>query len=325
MDSKLLKIGVSTCLLGEPVRFNGGHKRSRLVTDQLSKIADFVGFCPEVAIGLGTPRAPIRLITTDQGTQAVGTVDPSLNVTTKLADYGQSVAKDHLPDLDGYIFMQKSPSCGLFRVKQYLPNGYPAEESSMGIYAQQLREQYPLMPMEESGRLQDTGLYTQFIIKLMVYRQWRILQENLSKKDLLAFHSKIKYLLLACSQEAYKEAGKVLSNLSGDLSATAQRYIEVVLPGLAKPPKKGCHTNALQHIFGHLSSNLDEAGKRSLHDSILSYQAEEVSLVVPLALLWHELKRQGSPEYVSQQWYLHAFYEWPRLDFSQTHKPEEVI
>ncbi|WP_119395540.1 YbgA family protein [Salinibius halmophilus] len=323
MTDKLLRIGVSTCLLGEPVRYNGGHKRSRLVTDQFSKVADLVGFCPEVAIGLGTPRPPIRLIATDSGTQAVGTVDASINVTEQLADYGKQVAEDELPELDGYIFMQKSPSCGLFRVKQYLPNGYPADESAQGIYAQQLQARYPLMPMEESGRLQDQGLYTQFIIRLMVYREWRQLENNLTKKALLAFHSKIKYLLLACSQEAYRLAGRQLSDLSGDLKQVAQQYIELVLPALRKPPKKGCHTNALQHIFGYLSSHLDEAGKRNLHDTILGYQAEEVSLVVPLALLWHELKRQGSPEYVAQQWYLHAYYEWPRLDFTQTHRIPE--
>lgn len=323
MTDKLLRIGVSTCLLGEPVRYNGGHKRSRLVTDQLGKVSEFVGFCPEVAIGLGTPRPPIRLITTDQGPQAVGTVDHSINVTEPLANYGKTIAEQALPELDGYIFMQKSPSCGLFRVKQYLDNGYPADEPAQGIYAHELQQRFPLMPMEESGRLQDQGLYTQFIIRLMVYREWRHLVNQLNKKSLLALHSKIKYLLLACDQDTYRRAGRLLSNLSGDLADLAQTYIALVLPALRKPPKRGCHTNALLHIFGHLSANLDEAGKSNLHDTILAYQAEEVSLVVPLALLWHELKRQGSPEYIAQQWYLHAYYEWPRLDFSQTHRLTE--
>ena len=148
------KIAISACLLGENVRFNGGHKQSLLCSQTLSDYFDFVPLCPEVAIGLGIPRQAIRLVGDPNQPQAVGSVNPALNVTQPLDDYGQQMAREHT-DLCGYIFMQKSPSCGLERVKVYRDNGTPVDGGGRGIYAQAFCARHPNLPVEEDGRLND--------------------------------------------------------------------------------------------------------------------------------------------------------------------------
>ena len=159
------KIAISACLLGAEVRFNGGHKESRLCSQTLSQHFEFVPLCPEVAIGLGIPRQPVRLVGNPAQPQAVGTVDSTLNVTQPLHDYGVEMAAAHT-DICGYIFMQKSPSCGLERVKVYQDGGHPAELSGRGIYAQAFCDAHPDLPVEEDGRLNDPVLRENFMTRV---------------------------------------------------------------------------------------------------------------------------------------------------------------
>jgi uncharacterized protein YbbK (DUF523 family) len=191
--------------MGQAVRFNGSHKRSRFCTDTLSQYFDFVSICPEVAIGMGTPREPIRLVSehaADNNVRAVGVTDSSIDVTDALAEYGARQAQQQ-QQLCGYIFMQKSPSCGLFGVKRYLANGHP-EGSTRGIYADAFCKAHPLLPVEEAGRLNDAALRENFMTRVFAYHDWQQFQAaGISRKGLISFHSRYKYLVMAHSMLHY--------------------------------------------------------------------------------------------------------------------------
>lgn len=191
------KIAISACLTGEEVRYNGGHKASRLCNEVRAEHFDFIGICPEVAIGLGTPRQAIRLTGDPANPRAVGSRDASLDVSQALDAYGAEMA-GQLTDICGYIFMQKSPSCGLERVKVYQANGYPATEGGRGLYAARFCAQRPDLPVEEDGRLCDPVLRENFITRVYAYADWQqLLAGGLSRHALIAFHSRYKYQLMA--------------------------------------------------------------------------------------------------------------------------------
>ena len=167
-----IKVGISACLLGEPVRFNGGHKESRLCSETLARHFEFVSVCPEVAIGLGTPRQPIRLVGDPDHPRAVGSVHAELDVTDALTAYGQQVATE-LHDICGFVLMQKSPSCGMERVKVYQANGHPIEGGGSGLFAHALMQARPDLPIEEDGRLNDPVLRENFLTRIFAYAEWQ--------------------------------------------------------------------------------------------------------------------------------------------------------
>ncbi|WP_162863828.1 YbgA family protein, partial [Pseudomonas viridiflava] len=198
------KLGISACLMGAEVRFNGGHKESHLCTRALSQYFDFVQACPEVAIGMGIPREPIRLVGDAENPRALGTVNRELDVTEALADYGTQMAEE-LGDLCGYIFMQKSPSCGLERVKVYRENGAPVDGGGTGIYAKAFCERHPNLPVEEDGRLNDAVLRENFVTRVFAYSAWQqLLKEGVTRRALTEFHSRYKYQLMANDPVQYK-------------------------------------------------------------------------------------------------------------------------
>src|ERR1700712_1618867 len=183
------KLGVSACLMGVEVRFNGGHKESHLLTRALNEYFDFVPACPEVAIGMGIPREAIRLVGDPAQPQAVGTVHTDMNVTQPLAEYGEHMARQ-MDDICGYIFMQKSPSCGLERVKVYQDNGLPAPVGR-GIYAQTFCANQPDLPVEEDGRLNDPVLRENFITRVFAYADWQnLLASGLTRRGFTEFPSR---------------------------------------------------------------------------------------------------------------------------------------
>jgi len=193
-----IRVGVSACLLGNEVRFDGGHKRSRFITDELAGYFDFVSYCPEVAIGMGIPRQPIRLVGDPESPQAVGVRDPQLNVTLPLRDYGRDIA-GRIDQLCGFIFKKDSPSCGMERVKLYNDKGMP-ERVVAGLFAKELMAANPLLPVEEEGRLNDADLRDNFVTRVYVYARWKELQDGRpDKAALIRFHSRHKYLVLALS------------------------------------------------------------------------------------------------------------------------------
>ncbi len=298
------KLAISACLLGQEVRFNAGHKESRLCSRQLNEHFDFVPVCPEVAIGLGIPREPIRLVGDSQRPEAVGTVHPELNVTAPLAAYGEKMAGE-LGDICGYIFMQKSPSCGLERVKVYGANGVPQRDGGRGIYAQAFCERHPDLPVEEEGRLCDAVLRENFLVRVYAYADWqRLLAEGLTRRGLTEFHARYKYQLMANNPLQYKALGKRLGNMgSEDATRVGPAYFSKLMAALKRCATRGTHANVLLHISGYLKQSISTEDKRELLHLITQYREGIVPLVVPLTLLKHLFRLHPDP-YIARQVYL---------------------
>jgi uncharacterized protein YbgA (DUF1722 family)/uncharacterized protein YbbK (DUF523 family) len=298
------KIAISACLLGAEVRYNAGHKESRWCSRTLSEHFEFVPVCPEVAIGLGIPREPIRLVGDKDHTQAVGTVHPELNVTAPLAAYGARMAEE-LGDICGYIFMQKSPSCGLERVKIYRDNGAPQREGGRGIYAQAFCDRHPDLPVEEEGRLCDAVLRENFLVRVGAYADWQqLLRQGLSRRALMEFHSRYKYQLMANNPLQYKVLGKLLGSMGrSDANEVGPVYFRQLMAALKRCATRGTHSNVLQHISGYLKQSIDAEDKQEVQQLITQYREGIVPLVVPLTLLKHLFRLHPDP-YIAQQVYL---------------------
>lgn len=298
------KIGISACLLGNPVRFNGGHKQSSLCSDVLARHVEFVPLCPEVAIGLGTPREPIRLVGEPENPRARGTVRSELDVTDALAAYGRQMAAQ-LGDISGYILMQKSPSCGMERVKVYRDNGHTVPGGGTGIFARALMEARPDLPVEEDGRLNDPVLRENFLTRVYAYAQWqRLQQQGLTRKAIVDFHSRYKYQLMAAHPQQYRALGRMVANLRDcSVEAFAPEYFSQFMQALKRPATRGTHSNVLQHLSGYLKNALAPEDRREMRQLIDQYRAGIVPLVVPLTLLKHHFRRHPH-HYIERQAYL---------------------
>lgn len=299
-----IKVGISACLLGEPVRFNGGHKESRLCSETLASHFEFVSVCPEVAIGLGTPRQPIRLVGDPDHPRAVGSVHAELDVTDALTAYGQQVATE-LHDICGFVLMQKSPSCGMERVKVYQANGHPIEGGGSGLFAHALMQARPDLPIEEDGRLNDPVLRENFLTRIFAYAEWqRLVASGLTRKALVEFHSRYKYQLLATDPVQYKALGRLVATVGKQpLEAFAPSYFSQLMAALKKTASRGTHTNVLQHLSGYLKRDLGTQDKQELQRLIDQYREGVVPLVVPMTLLKHHFRRHPD-RYVATQVYL---------------------
>jgi len=300
---KTIKVGVSACLLGKKVRFDGGHKRSHFIADSLTGYFEFVPFCPEVAIGMGTPRQPIRLTGDARSPEAVGVKTPELVVTQPLRDYGRKVA-GNIDELSGFVFKKDSPSCGMERVKVYGSKGMP-ERSGTGLFAREIMRTHPLLPVEEEGRLNDPGLRDNFIARVYVYARWKaLLDSGLTKSALISFHAGHKYLVMSHSTVMYRQLGKMLSDFTrASLEDIADSYIAALMQALGKPATRKRHTNVMQHLLGYLKNNLDSAHRADLGETIDAYRRGEYPLVVPIRLLQHHFSIHPHP-YIKQQVYM---------------------
>ena len=296
-------VGISSCLLGQQVRFDGGHKKDGWITGPLADFFDFLPVCPEVGIGLGIPRPTIHLVGDPERPRAVGSKDPALDVTAQLEAFGIAQLP-RLEGLSGYILKSKSPSCGMARVPVTSPKGMPAKVG-VGIYARVLMERMPLLPVEEEGRLNDSVLRENFVTRVYVLHRWQQLRAGrITAAKLIDFHSRQKYLAMAHSQAAYQRLGQMLSHLKQvDLEAVADMYIAELMTALARRVTRKRHVNVLHHIMGYLKDHIDAGDKAELVASIEAYRREEVALVVPMTLLRHHLRRHPDP-YMEKQSYL---------------------
>ena len=299
-----IKVGISACLLGEPVRFNGGHKESRLCSETLARHFEFVPVCPEVAIGLGTPRQPIRLVGDPDQPRAVGSVHAELDVTDALSAYGRQVATE-LHDICGFVLMQKSPSCGMERVKVYQANGHPIEGGGSGLFAHALMQARPDLPIEEDGRLNDPVLRENFLTRIFAYAEWqRLVASGVTRKALVEFHSRYKYQLMATDPVQYKALGRLVATVGKQpLEAFAPSYFSQLMEALKKTASRGTHPNVLQHLSGYLKRDLGTQDKQELQRLIDQYREGVVPLVVPMTLLKHHFRRHPD-RYVATQVYL---------------------
>jgi uncharacterized protein YbgA (DUF1722 family)/uncharacterized protein YbbK (DUF523 family) len=306
MDRRI-PVGISSCLLGEQVRYNGGHKRSRYCLDVLADCFEFEPFCPEMAIGLGVPREPIRLVgEADEVPRARGTVDQSIDVTEPLLASGYRIARER-SHLRGYILMKGSPSCGMERVKVYHPNGMP-NTADAGVFVRALREANPVLPVEEEARLNDAVLRENFIARVFAYDDWKTTVEaDPSYHNLIQFHSRQKYLLMAHHYQGYRELGRYLANAHElPLEQAMDEYLRGFMAHMSHKATRKTHTNVLMHMLGYLKKSIDAQCKQELLEGIEQYRLGQVPLVVPLALLKHYLKRFGG-DYICEQTYLNPY------------------
>jgi uncharacterized protein YbgA (DUF1722 family)/uncharacterized protein YbbK (DUF523 family) len=302
-----IKIGISACLLGEQVRFDGGHKRDGYITGTLSLYFDFVPLCPEVGAGLGVPRQTLHLVRKNGTVRAINTKDASIDHTDALARYTDT-AMPQLQGIHGYILKKNSPSCGMERVKVYaLDNRHvPPDRDGVGIFAQGLREQFPLLPIEEEGRLCDPVLRENFIQRVFIYHRWQQLQATAFRSaDLIAFHADHKYIFMAHDQEMARELGQLLAQAGAaeDLPRLAKDYVCLMMATLAKRVSRGQHANVLMHLMGYLKNAIDATDRQEMLDVIHQYRTGYVPLIVPITLLKHHFRRHPQP-YIERQHYL---------------------
>lgn len=302
-----LPIAISQCLLGNEVRYDGSGAASSFPHAALDALFEYRGICPEVGIGLGVPRAPIRLVEDGPQPRVVGVREPDRDYTAALEEYGRSQAAQ-LDDVAGYVFMRGSPSCGLFRVKVYPVSdgqvtGAP-RPTGRGAYAAAVTEALPHLPAEENGRLHDPVLRENFVTRTFAYAHWQALRRaGLSAGRLIEFHSRYKYLLMAHSVPHYQRAGRLLSDLSGDLAGRARDYVGVLMEGLAQPAGRRGHANVLAHLQGYFARQMDSNARQELAELIHAYRRGEVPLLAPITLIKHYL-RLHPDDYVDRQVYL---------------------
>ena len=301
-----LKVGISRCLLGEEVRYDGTGARSSLPHAKLEGLFEFVDVCPEMAIGMPVPRPPIRVIKgVNDLIQVVEVAEDRRDedFAPALRDEAQRFAATH-PEIHGFIFMHNSPSCGSYRVKVYPPVGGPGVREGRGVFADAFISARPGVPYEDAGRLYDDALRENFVTRVFAQASWSNVRNDLSAKGLIQFHSAYKYLLMAHSPKAYKEAGQLLSDLSGnDLAERADRYHVLLMAGLKEVATRGGHANVLSHIQGYLKTKLAPEARQELAQLIEGYRKGEQPLLVPIALLKHHF-REHPNEYIEMQTYL---------------------
>lgn len=300
-----IPVGISSCLLGEKVRFDGQHKRDAYVEKTLGAYFQFRPFCPEMAIGLGVPRRPIRLVARDDGLHCVSTVDAELDYTGALAACADEQTHwQH--DLCGYILKSASPSCGMERVKVY-EGAFPRRDG-VGIYAAGLMRHFPNLPVEEEGRLGDPQLRENFIQRVYVMWRWREMdKQGLSVAALVSFHARHKLILMSHSIEAYRSLGPLVAGATREnLAEVAAQYLSALMTALKEPTSRGRHVNVLQHVQGYLRPHLDAEDRQELGDAFARYQRGEVPLIVPITLLNHYFRRFPNA-YIRDSWYMQPY------------------
>lgn len=296
-------IGISSCLLGDAVRYDGGHKRDRWLSETLGRHVRFKRFCPEVAIGMGTPRDPIQLVGSAAAYQARGVKDPGIDVTAPLSEYGRLTATRHT-GLSGFIFKSKSPSCGMERVRVRDTHGAPFKVG-IGLFAREIMQARPYLPVEEEGRLNDAVLRENFVNRVFAYQRWQQLRKGRhSAAALVEFHARHKYLVMSHSQAAYRRLGQLVARqqtmASDELYA---QYEAEFMTALKRRVSRGRHVNTLQHIQGYLKRRIDADDKAELVACVGAYQREEIPLVAVITLFRHYFRRHPD-DYIDNQWYL---------------------
>ncbi|WP_113905759.1 YbgA family protein [Aliidiomarina celeris] len=302
LKSSKAKVGISACLLGQKVRYDGGHKGSDFCQHALHEFVDYLPLCPEVGIGMTVPRPTIRLERGGQDEVRAVVPKTGQDVTDELSAFADRY-RDKIAQLSGYILCAKSPSCGMERVRVYEPGEKHNVKEGMGIFAQRLQQLEPALPMEEDGRLNDPLLRENFVARLFVYAEWKALNKPVSKKDLYQFHTRHKLLLLAHDQPLYRELGRLLGDLSELTSAFADDYILKVMNALKGPASKRDHTNVLQHVQGYFKNDLSAIERQELADIILQYRQGLEPLSAPLTLIKHYLRLFPKPYLLGQSYF----------------------
>ena len=299
-----LKLGISSCLLGENVRYDGGHKLNRYLRDTLGHFVEWVAVCPEYECGLTIPREAMRLVG-DPESPRLMTSRSKKDLTGRMQDWiAKRLENLEQEDLCGFVFKKGSPSSGYTGVKVYTESGHPAKRGT-GMFAKAFIEHFPLLPVEDEGRLNDAGLRENFIERIFVYHRWREFEStDGSLNGLLGFHTRHKLLIMAHSPKALKELGRLAADAKGkDIAGIKMKYIETLMQALSLAATVKKNKNVLDHMMGYFKKVLSADEKQELKECIERYHQGLIPLIVPVTLLNHYVRKYQEP-YLSGQVYL---------------------
>ena len=305
----VVHVGLSACLAGQEVRYNGGHSQSRYCLNTLTQYFSFKTFCPEVAAGFSVPRPTMRLIGDVNNPTLTYSDNNEHDLTAQLQKAGLAQL-EKIDHLDGYVLMKNSPSCGYQRVKVYQQSGYPHDTRRQGLFTEQLQKKYPLLPIEEDGRLNDPKLRENFILRVYAHHYFRheVLAQP-SLHNLIKFHSRYKYTLMAHDQGLYKKLGKMLAGIGEQsIQTLCQQYFVLFMQALAKPASTKNQANALLHMLGYLMKSVPSQARQHLAEIIDKYRENKLPLITPVTLLSHYILQYGSA-YIREQRYFEPYPE----------------
>ncbi len=297
-----ITIGVSTCLLGEKVRYDGGHKHDHYITDTLGQYFDWVSVCPEVGCGLPVPREAMRLVGNPEDPRLL-TIRTGIDHTDRMKGWAQKKLDELAKEgLSGFIFKSRSPSSGMQGVKVYSESGMPGYRGA-GIFAKAFMERFPLLPAEDDGRLNDPKLRENFIERVFVFKRWQeFLEKGGSLRDLVNFHTDHKLLVMAHSPQHASILGKIVA-APGKSKGKLEAYVRTMMEGLLLAATSRKNTNVLSHIMGYFKKQLTGDEKQELLEIIEHYYKGLIPLVVPVTILNHYVRKFNEP-YLKRQHYL---------------------
>ncbi|UCC44624.1 MAG: DUF1722 domain-containing protein [Candidatus Zixiibacteriota bacterium] len=303
-DEVDIRIGISSCLLGEKVRFDGGHKHDRFITEILGPFVTFTPVCAEVELGMGVPRESVRLVSDPHNPRMVGSRSGEDWTGRMTAFATDRVKRKNLDDISGFILKNRSPSCGMERVKVYIKPG-TVQRKGTGLFAAALLKHFPDLPIDEEGRLSDPGLRENFIERVFAYHRLRQLYARpFMRKTLVDFHTHHKLLLLAHNPEYYRRLGRLVARIKeySPVNFKAE-YRSLFMQALKYRATVKKNTNVLQHITGFLRGHLSASEKGDIRQVIDDYHRSLVPLIVPITLLKHFVNKLNI-EYIQNQYYL---------------------
>lgn len=309
-----IPVGISSCLMGEKVRYDGGHMRNRICMERLNDYFKWHPTCPEMAIGMPSPRPAIH-IAIKEGQERLLDVNTHTNDYTSEIEAFSAQKMQDLNDLCGYVVAKGSPSCGMERIKVYKDEGekkwHSAHKEGVGMFTRVLMNTYPNLPVEEDGRLNDGHLRDNFVLRVFTYSQWQKLRKSgFTYHKLFEFHAKAKYTLMAADYSTYQKLGRKLADASQtknpDIDTFAEQYIGELMGTLKNIVKRKAHRNVLLHLMGYFKKHLSSVEKQNLRQSIDDYFEGIAPLGVPIHLLKLYLERFPNP-YLSQQFYLFPY------------------
>jgi uncharacterized protein YbgA (DUF1722 family)/uncharacterized protein YbbK (DUF523 family) len=299
-----IRLGISSCLLGEKVRYDGGHKLDHFLKVTLGNYVEWVAVCPEVEYGLPVPREVMRLEGEPSSPRLV-TIRTKIDHTEGMLKWAREKVRE-LQDMDlcGFVFKSRSPNSGMQGVKVYGPSGVPVR-SGAGIFAKTFMEHFPLLPAEDEGRLQDPSLRENFIERIFVFHRWRqLMQGRISAGRLVSFHSDHKLLILSHSTQHYTILGRLVAEAKKYRPEELYRaYIATLMEGLRLAATSRKNTNVLLHAMGYFKKELSPGEKQELIEVIDHYRKGFLPLIVPITLLNHYVRKYDEP-YLKRQWYL---------------------
>jgi uncharacterized protein YbgA (DUF1722 family)/uncharacterized protein YbbK (DUF523 family) len=299
-----IRLGISACLLGEKVRYDGGHKHDCYLTDTLGRYVEYIPVCPEVEAGFGVPREAMHL-EGDPNAPRLVTRRTKWDVTEPMLAWAKKrVLELEAQDLCGFIFKSRSPSSGMERIPVYNEKGMPVKKG-VGLFARIFMDHFPLLPVEDEGRLHDPKLRENFIECVFVFKRWReCLSRGKSRQDLIDFHTKHKLLILSHSPKHYRMMGKLVGQAKAfALDELYQTYQRLLLEALRLKTTIKKNANVLQHMMGYFKKELSADEKRELLEIIGLYREAYVPLIVPITLMNHYIRKYDQP-YLQGQYYL---------------------